>query len=112
MPASPEPRSENAIQPIASCSRSKRVRRWAAKDFGPRFLRLIRMVLARRLGGFDWREVAANLQVSNSTPHDAFWSEIRRVESSQQAHSEGQNVLQKPQDQQPVNPPNSATSDR
>ena len=112
MPASPEPRSENAIQPPASCSRSKRVRRWAAKDFGPSVLRLIRMVLARRLEGFDWREVAANLQVSTPTLHDAFWSEIRRVESSPQAHSDGQDVLQKPQDEQRVNLPNSATSDR
>jgi hypothetical protein len=110
MPASHEPRSENAIRPpTSSCSLSKRLRRWAAKDFGPRILRRIARVLTRSLEGFDWKEVAANLQVSDRTLDDAFWSEIRLADTPQKVHSERQDVIQKPQDQHPVNP-NSAPS--
>jgi len=109
MPASPEPRSGNPIEATTSCSLSKRFRRWAAKDFGPRILRGIARVWTRGVDGFDWKEVAANLQVEEATLHDSFWDEIRQGDSPQEMHSERQNVIQKPQDRHPVDPTNSAS---
>src|SRR6202044_2430349 len=80
MPTSPEPRLEHGIQHTSSWSLSGKTQfgRWAVKDFGPRVLRRIRMVFTRRLEGFDWKEVAANLHVSEPTCQDGFWREIRR----------------------------------
>jgi len=67
-------------------------------------------VLTRGRDGFDWKEVAAKLQVGDRTLRDTFWNEIWHADSIEEGHSEKQNVIQKPQDEHPVNPPDSAPS--
>jgi hypothetical protein len=109
MPTSPEPRLEHGIQHTSSWSLSGKTQfgRWAVKDFGPRVLRRIRMVFTRRLEGFDWKEVAANLHVSEPTCQDGFWREIRRRALSLEGRVDRQNVIHDLLDQPPVKPASS-----